>query len=843
MRSDSGESSQWSDVTEAIASRGHGFSRKNQSTYLRDPFSDPRHEDKVIQLRSFEALKASRSEPCPEDFVLEHPSRRLHSARRSQTDGYLTSAIHGGRKEDNEEREQESTDFAMDTATQASSIVSSFAELSPSRQTHMQNTVTALSAQQRRDTLVQPSSYSMDMDEGTPRAAKLITLHRVDAGCVRTSSIYEDDIGFRHADATYNYNYTCDPIGSTRASAPKRRPATLGFEAYGELKHSNSKSSSRASADPFRFDGERYSPFLKPSAERDVSRALYQDDSKLTGIATEGTAQMQTSFHSRPQKVEDAVKVPVRNHAALPAATEEHPISQQQLDLRDVSVEEDLAGMQRQHDIDDDWQTVTTEQTRPHRALELTLRLDRDVGSSLADVSSAPDDEFDQFIGAANRESQFISAQNYPPLQRVLGTNVAANHPTSGAHDTSRVIGATDRSFRQSYQKHHRRPARAAAAIRHLSRRLSPDLLKTQMRYPSPSYESLGSDISKDYSQTGPQNPRTGFHDHDAGHQGGQDSPPYRSDHWPVSTLRLDSQELLGHGTHPANNHGSPGHAPRPFATAAAAAAAAAAATAATTATTGSSLPRFPFPLISLPEAAALQSQRRERGEEDHSDPGPAFAAKARSCTVSTTSSNGPYTPGSPARGSCWLGKPKQAYRPPKQAHTLQPQRSSDLLRQEPQGSYFQASVPRSISLLSARFFRLSNLSTRARDRGVQHLRPVPSAQQRYFHHHSFFTPSQTDLIRSAREDILFRRRHHSEDDPPQRLIFTVILVLTIAFPLIGLLALWGKFDGTIAWYARGERGCLTGEQRATLKQQLLVEVVLYPALIIALSVYYSVHN
>ncbi|KAG6022032.1 hypothetical protein E4U40_004922 [Claviceps sp. LM458 group G5] len=839
MRSDSGEqSSQWSDVTEAIASRGHGFSRKNQSTYLRDPFSDPRHEDKVIQLRSFEALKASRSEPCPEDFVLEHPSRRLHSARRSQTDGYLTSAIHGGRKEDNEEREQESTDFAMDTATQASSIVSSLAELSPSRQTHMQNTVTALSAQQRRDTLVQPSSYSMDMDEGTPRAAKLITLHRVDAGCVRTSSIYEDDIGFRHADATYNYNYTCDPIGSTRASAPKRRPATLGFEAYGELKHSNSKSSSRASADPFRFDGERYSPFLKPSAERDVSRALYQDDSKLTGIATEGTAQMQASFHSRPQKVEDAVKVPVRNHAALPAATEEHPISQQQLDLRDVSVEEDLAGMQRQHDIDDDWQTVTTEQTRPHRALELTLRLDRDVGSSLADVSSAPDDEFDQFIGAANRESQFISAQNYPPLQRVLGTNVAANHPTSGAHDTSRVIGATDRSFRQSYQKHHRRPARAAAAIRHLSRRLSPDLLKTQMRYPSPSYESLGSDISKDYSQTGPQNPRTGFHDHDTGHQGGQDSPPYRSDHWPVSTLRLDSQELLGHGTHPANNHGSPGHAPRSFATAAAAAAAAA-----TTTTTGSSLPRFPFPLISLPEAAALQSQRRERGEEDHSDPGPAFAAKARSCTVSTTSSNGPYTPGSPARGSCWLGKPKQAYRPPKQAHTLQPQRSSDLLRQEPQGSYFQASVPRSISLLSARFFRLSNLSTRARDRGVQHLRPVPSAQQRYFHHHSFFTPSQTDLIRSAREDILFRRRHHSEDDPPQRLIFTVILVLTIAFPLIGLLALWGKFDGTIAWYARGERGCLTGEQRATLKQQLLVEVVLYPALIIALSVYYSVHH
>lgn len=69
------------------------------------------------------------------------------------------------------------------------------------------------------------------------------------------------------------------------------------------------------------------------------------------------------------------------------------------------------------------------------------------------------------------------------------------------------------------------------------------------------------------------------------------------------------------------------------------------------------------------------------------------------------------------------------------------------------------------------------------------------------------------------------------------------ILVLTIFFPLIGLLALCGKFDGTIAWYARGERACLTREQRGTLKQQLLVEAFLYPALIIALSVYYSVHR
>lgn len=58
---------------------------------------------------------------------------------------------------------------------------------------------------------------------------------------------------------------------------------------------------------------------------------------------------------------------------------------------------------------------------------------------------------------------------------------------------------------------------------------------------------------------------------------------------------------------------------------------------------------RLPFPLISLPEAAKLQSFRRERGQEDHTDPPGFFAAKvrsARSATVSTMSSvNSPMTP------------------------------------------------------------------------------------------------------------------------------------------------------------------------------------------------------
>lgn len=59
-------------------------------------------------------------------------------------------------------------------------------------------------------------------------------------------------------------------------------------------------------------------------------------------------------------------------------------------------------------------------------------------------------------------------------------------------------------------------------------------------------------------------------------------------------------------------------------------------------------IPRLPFPLISLPEAAMLQHFRRERGEEDHANPTSSFAGagRRRQGTFSTiTSSNSPRTP------------------------------------------------------------------------------------------------------------------------------------------------------------------------------------------------------
>lgn len=70
-----------------------------------------------------------------------------------------------------------------------------------------------------------------------------------------------------------------------------------------------------------------------------------------------------------------------------------------------------------------------------------------------------------------------------------------------------------------------------------------------------------------------------------------------------------------------------------------------------------------------------------------------------------------------------------------------------------------------------------------------------------------------------------------------------MVAIFTVLFPPAAYLALSGKLDSTISWCTHGELHCLTEEQRGTLKQQLLVELLLYPALIITLAVYYSVHG
>jgi hypothetical protein len=103
-------------------------------------------------------------------------------------------------------------------------------------------------------------------------------------------------------------------------------------------------------------------------------------------------------------------------------------------------------------------------------------------------------------------------------------------------------------------------------------------------------------------------------------------------------------------------------------------------------------------------------------------------------------------------------------------------------------------------------------------------------------------TPSEAELIESARGEIMDRRRSPEKAERKRKILFIGIILLSIVFPLVGFLALLGKFDSTVCWYALGEMQGFTQEQRGMLMQQLLVETFVYTILIIFLSLHFSGH-
>lgn len=103
------------------------------------------------------------------------------------------------------------------------------------------------------------------------------------------------------------------------------------------------------------------------------------------------------------------------------------------------------------------------------------------------------------------------------------------------------------------------------------------------------------------------------------------------------------------------------------------------------------------------------------------------------------------------------------------------------------------------------------------------------------------FTQREARFIEEAREDIRIHRQHADMVAQRGKQMFMWVMILTLFFPFIGPIVLYGKLNSTISWYTHGEMQCLTKDQRGTLKQQLLVEAVVYPAIIIALSVHYSI--
>lgn len=273
-----------------------------------------------------------------------------------------------------------------------------------------------------------------------------------------------------------------------------------------------------------------------------------------------------------------------------------------------------------------DWQTVTTERANEPIFLSLGGRT-QGTSSSLADISD----------GSAYDLCQCDRTSTDKILQHPVPDDGTGSYYLRNDKQTNRPVlvpkfnDAGNLGFLQnSSRKTPQKPARAASAIHQFSNsfRRGGSAQKVrgvskifEMDTLSHSFESLDSEPPENmvsFSPTGLNNKGDKFSWSRIRHNLGREPPK--------ATLTVFDQPLYRPEILDAGRPRAQTHVPHDVFL--------------------NEIPQLPFPLISLPEAAMLQHFRRERGEEDHTEPIGSFVSRQRHGTVSTTaSSRGPTTP------------------------------------------------------------------------------------------------------------------------------------------------------------------------------------------------------
>ncbi|KAI6783088.1 uncharacterized protein J7T54_000590 [Emericellopsis cladophorae] len=568
----------------------------------------------------------------------------------------------------------------------------------------------------------------------------------------------------------------------------KLLPSNADTDACSDLKGSGRISDS-IGGNPFEYDAVFYSTFLQPAAEK--------------------------------EKVDNDVKVPVNTKTSTPSDPEPQPSRRLSGDIAT------LARSTTDHAMDGDWQTVT-EDCRLGPSMGLNELGIKGTGSSLADLSDGASFQHNHF---PNRSTDRIIQHPQPH-----GAN-ACYHVRTDKHTHRPVLLPDFRNndlpalgpVQNSSRKASRPASRAAAAIRRFSNSLRRELTPEPMSL-SPKYiemDRFGDDHASVEAEQEvvrvEENQTTG---EQFRFRGSQIIESFARD---PSTPNLIVFDKACHGaanageTHP---RGQSHVLYEEFIT---------------------GIPRLPFPLVSLPEAALLQHFRRERGEEDHTENGSSFSAKARSVTLSSLASSQPLTPQSPffdyrealKRGSL-----------PFPATTLPPSRLRDTSRwtafsparfrsvntnpaapHTPCKPWYKSGSCDSWAILGDRLPILHSRPMAAGDK-IAYDHAVPGHRPT-FHH--------ADAMDTAREHMMLRRRSSAEAQRREEAIFLGVVALTACFPPIGILALSAQFDATISWFTHGELHKLSRAQRRVLQQLLLAVCLIYPTLVISLSVYFTV--
>ncbi|VTT65194.1 unnamed protein product [Fusarium fujikuroi] len=575
-------------------------------------------------------------------------------------------------------------------------------------------------------------------------------------------------------------------------------------EDYPQNNHMYSRASSDSDEDPFKYDTDAYSGFLRSSAER--------------------------------ENVDEEVKVPVHREEK---AIRRVPVPDRRLqgEISSLVKNRPLTG------TEGDWQTVTTEHAFDSMQQDYHDSIAKGTGSSVADVSDVTERELHpRSYGSRDRIIRHPSGNNKYGSYRVRtdrGTKLPVSVPQYG-EGPGTYASNTTRNFSQAKS----RLPESAARFSNLFRREPSEqtsghenILLSDLPPKRGSYQSLDSDAAPhgnaqtDETISPDGEKYFGFSWNRIRKNLGRDPPK--------TPLTIFDKPLYKRRFQESNSD-KPAHVPHDDFL--------------------SKIPRLPFPLVSLPEAAMLQQFKRQRGEEDHSQSAGNFGVRGRSNTISTANSPPlPKTP-SPPKRSFWpsstsgdvtrparilhLHRLPQAHRPRDSNDRVTDMLvSSSAILDTPPPTDPKSSTHRvwyrnfqpSISTCRTGA-HTPGFSTSVNSRRVGHCQSEfdPLAD-------SPFTQREARLIEEARKDIRIHRRHADMVAQRGKQMFMWVMILTLFFPFIGPIVLYGKLNSTISWYTHGEMQCLTKDQRGTLKQQLLVEAVVYPAIIIALSVHYSI--
>ncbi|KAL7787413.1 hypothetical protein V8C37DRAFT_418961 [Trichoderma ceciliae] len=572
----------------------------------------------------------------------------------------------------------------------------------------------------------------------------------------------------------------------------------------------NSKTSSSESTDRFKYDGEAYSTFLQPSSTRETKDSMRRP----TTASDDDGLIMRPRTGPRGPKVDDEVRIPVaRSQRARYQLRTEYGTETAAAAGDD---DEYWPRVRTDAGTDADWQTVTTGPVCriPNQS---ELNLIKGTGSSLADVS----DIMEQYpyavehYKAAGKISHRRNRSIRHPEGYYTEDCVQANPRITNEYGGSNVDQRQQRVFRENAQP----VARAAAAVRRLS-----NPFQTPPNWRSAARVIELEDVPDKYQPL----------DSDRNVQAQATLPLTRTDStetvWPRVIRHKETvnefdqafcETRINDTTLPSDD-------------------------------SANVFSRLPFELIDLEEAAKCYGSQRYRNAAEANSfaqrarLGPLWSGYSNDAGPSSAggyrfggSDNPPITHPSTAvfRDQIIHGRPIAEFdfidnTPTPSSAILGSLRSRPFLRSNSGTSRFGHF--RAAAALGAKCLRIK--APPPESDGSQ-----PWAVSRN-QTGGVLTPSEADLIESARGEIMDRRRFPEEAERKRKILFIGIIILSVAFPLVGLLALLGKFDSTVCWYALGEMQGFTREQRGMLMQQLLVETFAYTILIIFLSLHFSGH-